>query len=110
MFHCWFVWPLQSQISTFVPAVVWLLYASRHFPRTCSCLVPVYVQRWFDWLVQSQMRSCTPLVVELFGSSRQRFEPTPRMTVAEPPVVGGGGLVLVVPPATRYMTTPWPGT
>src|SRR3954454_13238270 len=58
------------------------------------------------------MITWTPLVVELPGSSRQRFEPTPRMGVVElpPPVVGGalvagppvgaalvGGLLVGVP-------------
>jgi hypothetical protein len=29
-FHCWLVWPLQSQIMTAVPLVVPWLLASRH--------------------------------------------------------------------------------
>src|SRR3954470_1587694 len=103
--HCWLVWPLQSQISTFVPGAVWLLYASRHLPSTCSWL-PLRVHRWLAPPLQSQMTGRVPLVVLLFGSSRHRFEPTPRIVVVVAPPPGS----LVVPPATRYMTTPCPGT
>src|SRR5438876_1027880 len=39
--HCWFEPPLQSQITTFVPAVVPLLLASRHLPSTWSWLALV---------------------------------------------------------------------
>jgi hypothetical protein len=41
-FHCWLVWPLQSQMMTVVPLVVPLAFASRHLlPYTCSCLLEV---------------------------------------------------------------------
>src|SRR3954447_10927285 len=74
-FHCWFVWPLQSQMMTVVPFVVPLPLASRHlFPYTWSCLPDVYVQDWLALLLQSQICTCVPFVVELFGTSTQRLD------------------------------------
>ncbi len=41
-FHCWLVWPLQSQMMTAVPLVVPRPYASRHLlPYTVSWLPDV---------------------------------------------------------------------
>ena len=41
-FHCWLVWPLQSQMITAVPLAVPRPVASRHLlPYTCSCLLEV---------------------------------------------------------------------
>src|SRR5436189_177677 len=46
-----------------------------------SCLVAVGVHDWLVPPLQSQMATCVPSAVDLFGTSRHRFEPTPRRTV-----------------------------
>src|SRR3954466_15559524 len=71
-FHCWLVWPLQSQMITAVPLVVPLPDASRHLPSTVSCLPPVTVHRWLAAPLQSQICIWVPFAVDEFGSSRHR--------------------------------------
>ena len=72
-FHCWLVWPLQSQMITAVPLVVPWPLASRHLlPYTCSCLLDVNVQDWSARPVQSHSCTWVPLVVLALGTSRQR--------------------------------------
>src|SRR3954451_9678642 len=74
MFHCWFAWPLQSQMITWVPLDVPRPYASRHLLPlyTVNCLLAVYVQRWPVALPQSNNWTWVPLVVVELGMSRQR--------------------------------------
>src|SRR3954466_13092470 len=88
-FHCWLVWPLQSQMMTAVPLVVPLPFASRHLlPYTVSCLLEVDVQSWL--LPPQQSYNCTwvPLVVEAFGTSTHRpgCPPTISLPLLPPPV------------------------
>ena len=65
-----------------------------------SVVVPVYQGAQTLAEVVSELE---PLTDE-FGTSRQRFEATPRTRPA------GLGMFRVFPPLTRYITTPWPGT
>src|SRR3954451_15907042 len=72
-FHCWLVWPLQSQMITAVPLVVPRLLASRHLlPYTVSCLLAVAVKRWLVCPLQSHNCTWVPLVVLLPGTSAHR--------------------------------------
>src|SRR4051794_36731817 len=88
-FHCWLVWPLQSQMITVVPLVVPLAFASRHLlPYTWSCRAEVYAQRWLLAPLQSQIWTWVPLLVERFGTSTQRPDWPP--TISWAPPVGGG--------------------
>jgi hypothetical protein len=56
--HRWFAPPLQVQISTLVPGVVWLLKASRHF-----WLLPLQTVSWPEARVQIWLLA--PLQVQM---------------------------------------------
>src|SRR5690349_1832623 len=77
-FHCWFAWPLQSQITRRVPLVVPCPLASRHLlPYTVSCLPEVYVHRWLPAPLQSHSCTWVPLAVLEFGTSTHRPDCVP---------------------------------
>src|SRR5689334_22956356 len=80
-FHCWFSWPLQSQMMTAVPSLVPRLAASRHLlPYTISCLVDVYVHRWLAPPQQSYNCTWVPLVVLWPGTSMHRPDAPPMIS------------------------------
>src|SRR5512142_3115754 len=88
-FHCWLVWPLQSQMMTAVPLVVPRPLASRHLlPYTVSCLLEVDVQSWLVPPQQSYSWTWVPLVVDAFGTSAHRPDCPPTISLPLPPPPG----------------------
>src|SRR4051812_20135146 len=89
MFHCWFAWPLQSQMMTAVPLVVPALLASRHLlPYTTSCRRAVYTQVWLAPALQSHSCAWVPLRIVLLFTSTHRPDCAP--TSSSPLAPGSG--------------------
>src|SRR5947209_1454998 len=73
-------------MSTLVPLVVPLLYASRHLsPYTTSSPREVGTKFWFWPPSQSQSSAWVPLVMVFWYRSRQRPEPAPMISVPSVP-------------------------
>src|SRR2546427_39440 len=71
--------------------------------RTGTPPAAVGARLWFGPLLQSEISTLVPAAVWLSKTSRHRLDEAPRSSVVPP-------TLLPLPAASRYITTPCPGT